>query len=449
MKKITVFLMAFAILALAMPGVAQEDASLTVWTWKAFHIPGLEAVGEAFTADTGIEISFEFTNPDDAYRTRLQTSAQSGDLPDIIAYWAGGQWEMAANGLLVEITDQVEGEWADSFMPGTFENASVWSQSRYDNCQADAECLLTNLELGQIFSVPMAAGSSGIVFANKAMLEEAGIDPTFVPANTDEWLEMMATVHEATGQGITIGGKFPDIIRNWIVDDLALTNCGVEEYHAMYEGADDASFTDECMMQAAGFIGQIADAGLWQPGFQTLTIDEADVSFTQDQAAFLVGGSYTLGFLISQGMSPDNIHTFTLPALPTSQQNPIALSPFSLIDLAVTTNSEHPDEALQFIQFFTQAENIVTFAKITGDLPPVAISTDPEESGELLAGLAASYTSDEPSFREGWPPQTAGEVYQAIDLTVNRLVTGEGTLEESLLEADEAAAYARSVREGN
>lgn len=447
MKKITVFLMAFAMLALALPVAAQDDVSLTMWTWKAFHIPGLEAVGEAFTAETGIEIEFEFTNPDDAYRTRIQTSAQSGDLPDVLAYWASGQFELAANGLLVDITDQVEGEWADSFMPGTFENASVWSQGRYDNCQADAECLLTNLEVGQVFSVPMAAGSSGIVFANKSMLEEAGIDTTYVPANTEEWLEMMATVHEATGQGITIGGLFSDIIRNWIVDDLALTNCGVEEYHAMYEGADDASFTAECAAQAAGFIGQIADAGLWQPGFQTLTIDEADVSFTQDQAAFLVGGSYTLGFLISQGMSPENIHTFTLPALPTSQQSPIALSPFSLIDLAVTTNSEHPDEALQFIQFFTQPENMVMFASITGDLPPVTISTDPEVSGALLAGLASSYSSEEASFREGWPPQTSGDVYTALDLALNRLVTGEGTLEESLVEVDEAAAYARSLRE--
>jgi ABC-type glycerol-3-phosphate transport system substrate-binding protein len=449
MKKFVVLLMVVAILVPMMPSAAQEDITLTMWTWKAFHMPGLEAVGEAFTAQTGINIEFEMTNPDDVYRQKVQTASQSGELPDILAWWSGGTtWDLAASGLLLDITDQVDDAWASSFMPGTYENTSFWTQDQYDNCQADAECMHTNLEAGQVFGVPMAAGSSGIIFANKAMLEEAGLDPTMVPANTDEWLDMMTTVYEATGQGITIGGKFQDIIRNWMVDDLALTNCGIEKYHAMYEGADDVSFTDECVVQAAGFIGQIAERGLWQPGFQTLTIDEADVSFTEEKAAFLVGGSYTLGFLIQQGMDPENIHTFTLPALPTSLQNPIALAPFSLIDLHVTTQSDHPEEALAFIKFFTQPENMTTFAKITGDLPPVAVSTDPEVSGALLAGLAASYSSQEPSFRAGWPPQTATEVYQAFELAINRQVTGEGTLEDGLKAVDEAAAYARSLREG-
>ncbi len=448
MKKFVVLLMVVAILVPMMPSAAQEDITLTMWTWKAFHMPGLEAVGQAFTAETGINIQFEFTNPDDVYRTKLQTAAQSGDLPDIIAYWSNGQWDMAASGILVDITDQVDDAWASSFLPGTFESTSVWTQTKYDECQADAECLRTNLEAGQVFSVPMAAGSSGIIFANKAMLEQAGLDPTMVPANTDEWLDMMTKVYEATGKGITIGGQFQDIIRNWMVDDLALTNCGIEKYHAMYEGADGATFTDDCVKQAVSFIGQIAERGLWQPGFQTLTIDEADVAFVQGEAAFDVGGSYTLGFLIQQGMDPANIHTFTLPALPTSLQNPIALAPFSLIDLAVTTNSEHPEEALAFIKFFTQPENMITFAKITGDLPAVAISTDPAVAGPLMAGLAASYGTATEAFRAGWPPQAPTEVFAAMEMAVNHQVTGEGSLEDDLKAVDEAAAYGRSLREG-
>ena len=71
-------------------------------------------------------------------------------------------------------------------------------------------------------------------------------------------------------------------------------------------------------------------------------------------------------------------------------------------------------------------------------------------SGALLAGLAASYSSDEPSYREGWGTIQAGaDVNAAVEMAVNRQVTGEGSLEESLAEADEAARYARSLREGN
>jgi ABC-type glycerol-3-phosphate transport system substrate-binding protein len=450
MKKFLVLILIVAFLVPALPSMARaDDVTLTMWTWKAFHIPGLEAVGEAFTAQTGIKVQFEMFNPDDVYRSKIQTAAQSGDMPDIVAYWSDGQWDMAASGLLVDITDKVDQEWAASFLPGTYEKTSVWTQQKYDDCMADAQCQRTNLQVGQVLSVPMAAGSSGIIFANKAMLEQAGLDPTMVPANTDEWLDMMTKVYEATGKGITIGGKFEDIIRNWIVDDLAITNCGVEKYASMIKADEGFSFTDECTQQAYGFVGQITARNLWQPGFQTLTIDEADVAFVQGEAAFDVGGSYTLGFLIQQGMDPANIHTFTLPALPTSLQNPIALAPFALIDLAVTRDSQHPAEALQFIRFFTQPDQMVQFAKITGDLPAVSISTDPAVAGQLMAGLAASYTNAADAFRSNpvWRPSVGDDVWTAMNQACNRQVTGEGSLMDSLKEVDDAAQYDLSLRQ--
>lgn len=451
MKKFLVLILVVALLVPVLPTAARaDDVNLTMWTWKAFHIPGLEAVGQAFTAQTGIKVKFEMFNPDDVYRSKIQTAAQSGDMPDIVAYWSDSQWDMAASGLLVDITDKVDQEWVASFLPGTFEKTSVWTQQKFDACAADAQCQRTNLKVGQVFSVPMAAGSSGIIFANKTMLKEAGLDPTKTPANTDEWLDMMTQVYKATGKGITIGGKFEDIIRNWIVDDLAMTNCGVEKYASMVKADEGFSFTDTCAQQAYGFVGQITERNLWQPGFQTLTIDEADVAFVQGEAAFDVGGSYTLGFLIQQGMDPSNILTFTLPALPTSLQKPIALAPFALIDLGVTKDSKHPDEALQFIRFFTQPDQMVAFAKITGDLPAVKISTDPAVAGELMAGLAASYTNASEAFRSNpvWKPTVGDDVWTAMNLACNRQVTGESTLADSLKEIDAAAQYDRSLRQG-
>ncbi|MCP4048657.1 MAG: hypothetical protein GY732_21985, partial [Gammaproteobacteria bacterium] len=133
--------------------------------------------------------------------------------------------------------------------------------------------------MGDTFSVPFTVGSFGIVYLNKTMLAESGIDPTVVPADSEEFLDILQQVQEATGKGATIGGKFSDIIRNWVVDDLAMTNCGAEEYVAMYNGDEGATFTAECAQQAYGFVGQMAERNLWNPGFQALTIDEADISF--------------------------------------------------------------------------------------------------------------------------------------------------------------------------
>ena len=439
-----------------LPPAEEEETpeKLTMWTWKNFHIPGLEAVAASYFEETGIQVEFEAITPDDAYRTRIQTAAQSGELPDMLMYWGGAQFEeVAAGGLLVNIADQVGDEWANSFLPGTFESTSVWTQTRYDNCQANVDCIGTEFEVGDIFSVPFTVGSFGIVYLNKSMLEEAGIDPNIVPADSEEFLDILQQVQEATGKGATIGGQFSDIIRNWVVDDLAMTNCGVEEYVAMYNGEEGASFTSECALQAYGFVGQLAERNLWNPGFQALTIDEADISFAQGDAAALFGGSFTLGFLLQQGMAPEDIHIITLPALPTSQQNPIALSPFSLIDVGVTTQSEAPNASLDFIRYLTSPEGASLFASITGDLPGAKISTDPAVVGEMMASLAGSYGSSSEAYRatDAWSNgRLAGsDVATALDLAANHQVTGESDLPSDMQAADETAAFDREFREGN
>jgi multiple sugar transport system substrate-binding protein len=280
------------------------------------------------------------------------------------------------------------------------------------------------------------------------MLKQAGVDPNIVPKDTNEFLDVMEKVYKATGKGATIGGKFQDILRNWIVAALAVTNCGPQKFVAMLNGEPDVSFTDKCSADAFQFIGDMVKRNLWQDGLQTLTIDQADVAFAQGKAAFDFGGSFTLGFLLQQGMKPEDILTFTLPALPSSQQKPIELAPFALIDLAVTKDSKHVKEASDFIKFFTSSEQMAAFAKITGDLPSVPISTDPKVVGDLMATMAKSYVNASKSLLAGWNDAVVAspDVYTATDSVCNKLITGEGTLADALKAADDAAHQDRTRR---
>jgi len=429
----------------------EGPVTLTMWTWKAFHLPGLEALAEQYFEETGVKVEFELIVPDDAYRTRLQTASQSGELPDIISYWSGGHWdEMVASDIIVNITDKVDDEWASSFLPGTFENTSIFTQARYDSCQANAECVSKERKVGEIYSVPFTVGSFGIVYANKSMMQEAGIDPSYVPANTDEFLDMMEQIQKATGKGATIGGKFYDILRNWIVNDWAMTNCGVQTYVDALNAEPGATLTAECIQQAYALIGEMEARNLWNPGFQTLTIDEADLTFAQGEASVLFGGSFTLGFLLQNGMAAEDIAVITLPAMPTSQQNPIALSPFSLIEVMVTTHSEHPEEAVDFIRYLTSPEAAATFARITGDLPGVAISSDPAVVGEVMSGLAGAYATAADGYRatDTWSNgiRAGGDVWAAMDDVAWHQVTGESDLLADLEAADAAAQFDRKNR---
>ncbi len=162
------------------PAAAPAGTELTMWTWKVFHIPGLEAVAKNYEAKTGIKVNVSAFNPDEVYRTKVTTAAQSGDLPDVLAYWSTDQWEMAATDMLVELTDKVDTQWQGSFLPNTYDTKSRFPQAgspSFDACQKDPNCTFKNIQVGQSFSVPLLAGQAYFVYGNKQLLTQAGPRP--------------------------------------------------------------------------------------------------------------------------------------------------------------------------------------------------------------------------------------------------------------------------------
>ncbi len=435
-------------LIFALSGIAaaqDEPVELTMWTWKIFHVPGLQAVADNFEAETGIKVDIQAYNPDDVYRTRITTSAQSGELPDILSYWSGGQWELAATDNLVELTDVVDAEWAGQFLPGTFEKQSVVTQDIYDNCQADVDCTYSNLEMDQVFSVPYLAGQAFFVYGNKALMEEAGLDPNTAPTTAEEWLGMMNTIKEQTGvAGLVTGAQNADVLQFWLFNPLLITSCGPEVYDAIYASED--SFTNPCAMRVLNWINEISTNDLWMPGILSTNIDPADVAFSQERAAFDLGGTYTLGFLIEQGMDPENIISFPVPPLEGSELAVLEIAPAPLIDAMVTTDSTHPDEALQFLRFLTTPAQMEVFAKTVGDLPAVAVSADPELVGSVMPGLLNAI-SDYSPFQDATTPQLA-DPSDVLKLGLQQFITGEITPEELAPNIDAANIAAWADRTG-
>ncbi len=431
------FVLAVALIVLSLSGgaMAQDPIELTMWTWKIFHVPGLEAIAANFEAETGIKVNVEAYNPDEVYRTKITTSAQSGDLPDILSFWSGGQWELAATDMLVELTDVVDESWQSEFLPGTFELQSVMTQSTYDFCQQDADCTYSNIEVGQVFSVPMLAGQAFFLFGNKQMIADAGFDPNVTPATAEEWMDMMLTIKETTGNaGLVTGVQNPAVLHFWLFNPLMITSCGVETYDAIWSGED--SFTNPCAMKVLEWFYAMSTNDLWMPGILQTNIDPADVAFSQEMAAFDLGGTYTLGFLIAQGMDPENIVSFAVPPLEGSVFPILEIAPAPLIDVMVTKNSEHPDEALQFLQYMTTPEQMSVFAKINGDLPAVKVSSDPEIVGSVMPGLLNAI-SDYSPFQESTAQQLQ-EPSSVLQLGLQQFITGEITPEELAPAIDEA-----------
>ena len=418
---------------------AQAPVELTFWTWKLNHVPGLEAVAKNFEAETGIKVTVTATNPDDAYRTKLTTSAQSGDLPDIMSYWTGGDdfWNYAGSGVLVDLTDKIDDAWKASFIPGTFSKSSVFPQSRYDECQKNDNCTFKTVKAGQVFSVPYMAGSAYFVYGSKPLMAQAGLDKDKAPTTAEEWLEMMKAIKDKTGvAGLVTGVQNPDVSVRWLFNPLMMASCGQEKYDAIYDGRD--TFLDPCATRVFDFVYSIQQNDLWTADILATDIGPSETVMAQGKAGFIVGGTYTLSGLMANGMKAEDVLAFAVPPMANSALNKLSVGVDGLIEAGITRDSKHPAEALQFLKFLTSPDQASLFAKTVGDLPAVKLDADPAKVGSAIAGLIPALDPANAPFGKSNADPYIDEIFNILRPGLQAFITGETT--PAKLEADTQAA---------
>ena len=407
---------------------AKEAVALTMWTWKVNHVPGLEAVAKDFEAKTGIKVAVTAVSPDDAYRTKLVTSAQSGDLPDIMSYWTGGDdfWEKAGSGVLIDITDKVDDQWKSVFIPGTFDKSSVFSQSKFDTCQNDPKCLYKGVQVGHVFSVPYFGGSAYMVYGNKTLMKQAGLDPDKAPKTAEEWLDMMKTIKEKTGvAGLVTGVQNPDVSARWLFNPLLMTSCGQEKYDAIYGGR--ASFEDPCATRVFNYMYQLAQDQLWTADILATDIGPSEAVMGSGKAGFIIGGTYTLSGIIANGMKPDDVLAFGVPPLKGSTLDHLSLGMDAFIEAGITRDSKHPNEALQFLKFLTSPDEAALFAKTVGDVPATKLDADPAKVGDAMSGLVAVLNPADSPFGKSNAEPYIDEIFNVLRPGLQAFITGETT----------------------
>jgi ABC-type glycerol-3-phosphate transport system substrate-binding protein len=412
----------------ANPTVAPEQpkVELTMWTWKLNHKPGLEAVAKDFEAKTGIKVTVSAFNPDDAYRTRITTSSQSGDLADVISYWSGGDdfWNLAGSGVLLDLTSKIDDQWKNSFVAGTFDKTSVLTQARYDACQNDQNCTYKNVNVGQVFSVPYMAGSAYFVYGSKPLLQQAGLDPNKAPATAEEWLSMMQTVKEKTGvAGLVTGVQNPDVSVRWLLNPLLMTSCGQVTYDNIYNGWD--SFANSCSARVFDFVYSIHQNDLWTADILQTDIDPADATMAQGKAAFDIGGTYTLSGLLAHGMKAEDILAFPVPPMKDAALKSLSVGVDGLIEAGITRDSKHPEEALQFLKFLTSPEEAALFARTVGDLPAVKLDPNPAAIGDAMAGLVNALDPANAPFGKSNAEPYIDEIFNVLRPGLQAFITDE------------------------
>jgi raffinose/stachyose/melibiose transport system substrate-binding protein len=330
------------------PTVAPSAAPVTVEWW---HIttadPGkslFQGIADAYhAAHPNVTIHITILE-NEAFKTKLATSIQSGQIPDLFQSWGGGIMAAQADaGALKDITAAVA-PWKDTI------NAGALSIYAYKGVQ---------------YGVPWDMGMIGVWY-NKALFTKAGIAAP--PTTWDEFLADVTKLKTAGIVPLAIAGKdkWPSM-HLWTY--LILRTAGADVLQKMVQSGDWN--TDACKSAGAQVV-KLNALDPYQPGYKGATYDNEAAAVGNGLAAMEVMGQWAPGVQAADSTTKKGLGSdlgwFPFPAV-TGGAGAATDGVGGGNGIAVGKNA--PPEAIDFLKFFSSADSA---NKLNGSTPPTALS---------------------------------------------------------------------------
>ena len=356
--------------------------------------------------------NFEAANPDITvkhttfpyadYQTRVVAAKVAGQGPDVVQLFYG--WtDQFVNGGLIKPLD-----------PAVFPHAEI---------EADFFPIVSAMKRGDdYYGLPTAVRSLAL-FYNKALLDEAGVEP---PTTLDELLAVAEATTKRDGAGnITVEGITMDMAgqdHHWWREDLVRQFGGVP-----YDADGNVAYDDEAGAAALKFYTDLqTEHNVGLVGF----MDEGQAAFRAGMAAMTIDGTFRLGAFAG---NPFEWGVVELPANAEGVKS--NYSSYFANAIGATSEGEELEAAQKFLAYISSPEAMEIWLETVGELPArrdVALTdanlADPIR-GPFLKGLEYAQTTQ--FYDEAAQRQTA------IDM-VNRVLLEGQSIEDSLAQAAQA-----------
>ena len=379
----TIALGAAILLASTSLSSAFEEGKLLVWINGDKGFNGLQAIGDKFKAELGIDVVVEHP---EAVTDKFQQSAATGDGPDIFI-WAHDRFgEWAAAGLISPV------EPAAEVKDGIFDFA--WDAVTFD---------------GKTWGYPLAVEAVGLIY-NKDLV------PT-----------PPATFEEIAALQLPAGVKpiLWDYNNTYFTMPLLMANGGFA-FEKNAEGSYDATVTgvnNEGAKKGAGVLRKLIDDGVMPSGVDYGVMDAA---MNKGEVAMVINGPWAWSNLATSGIN------FGVAPIPSINGQP---SKSFVGVLAATVNAATPnkDLAIEFIENYLLTDDGLN--TVNGDVPLGAV-TD-QSFAETLAG-DANVASTLANAQAGIPmPSTPamGKFWAAMGPALTNITSKAQTVDEALDDA--------------
>jgi raffinose/stachyose/melibiose transport system substrate-binding protein len=351
----------------------------------------------------------------EAFKTKLTTLLQQGDVPDLFQTWGGGGLRQQADaGLVKDITADIA-PWASEINPGALGMYEVD---------------------GKNYGVPFDLGLVGFWYNTKSF-EEAGI--TSPPTTWDEFLTTVKTLKDKGITPIALAGK--DTWTGafyWAY--LAVRECGQE---GMNKAVTTGDWSDPCFVKAGEDFKQLIDLKPFQEGFLAAPWDGAGSSAaamaTYDGAMQLMGqwlpGTVEANSGDARAMG-EGLGWFAFPAVAGGAGDPNdGLGGGN----GFAVGKDAPPETVDFLHSLVSLDAANRWGALNSGILPTTVGSEASTTDPMLSQVLEGRAKAK--FVQLYLDQaTSPELGGAINEAVATLYGGDGTPQSVVDAINQAAA---------
>jgi raffinose/stachyose/melibiose transport system substrate-binding protein len=327
----------------------------------------------AYETATGNTVSDVAEKSSEAWKTGVMTDFRSGDEPDVLFYFIGADAkELVDGGKVVPISD-IRKKYPD-----------------YASNMKDSMIPVAND--GRQYAVPVNGYWEGL-FVNKKVLEDCGVE---LPDADYTWEQFLTDCQIIKDKGYTpIACSLLDVPHYWF--EFCTLNGGGQTGHlTLPKTTGDAAGT--AWSKGLSDIKELYEKGFFPAN--TLTAKDEDINglMTADQAAFMLDGSWKVGWFQEQAKDENvSIEDFAVTYVPAPEdggRKPTeiigGLSMGYYITKKAWNNSKKQKACVEFVRAMTTDAVVSAFGALS--VTALKNGTTPPENADALVTSALEMT---------------------------------------------------------
>lgn len=335
-----------------------EQITISFWTLAlqptyTDFIQGL--IDEYESQNPNIKIDWQDL-PWDGIQDKFLTQTAGGNPPDVVNIWSQLALTYASKGALLDLEANA-----------TAEQKAIYLDAAYDSTR-----------LGDsVYAFPWYA-TPNVCTYNEALLAEGGI--TTVPKTYDELISAAVEFHDKTGAYLFCPSSVFHMFYSYGIEMIDETHT-----YATFDNAEALDLLTR--LKEIGDAGAIpTDPGSWDDwdGHRQL--------YANRKLAMVVGGAQTVSRLRDE--TTEEMMNDTRVA--ADIKGPANITGEAIMNLVVSSQSKHPQEAIAFANWITNDENQLAFCHETAIFPTTKAAAADEffqSDTETLEGQALYFAS--------------------------------------------------------